>query len=206
MLKRHDSWVEPVSERTLSRGERDAFDEAFAAIKEEVETLRRVRESVREMAEQPVIFTIPQEQCAGQIIEIPNIPVDRWQVSARLLKLQSADVYLCERSILGDREFAVVEKSAAGSLPRHSVAQVLMTGNDPVLLVQDYVERARQTLDLVASNLVGKAQRIVWERFGNSSPMRVIKAISEQCHEAATIGQSESTRNAIKKSGMSNGV
>jgi hypothetical protein len=39
----------------------------------------------------------------------------------------------------------------------------------------------------MANNLVAKAHKTVWERFANTSPVRVIRAISEKCALAASL-------------------
>lgn len=192
MLKRNGkptNIVLPGSQRRLTRGETDAYDEAFEAIKDEFDALKRVKAGVKDMAEDPVVFTIPQDGVAGEIIEMPNTPTDCWEIQSTLLKLRNSQIFLCGRSIRGQKEFAVIERFRTDSSYAQSYgdADVLLAGDDPVVLVQDYAAKAHQTLRFIASNLVAKAHKIVWERFANSSPSRVIQAISEQCAEAASL-------------------
>jgi hypothetical protein len=53
------------------------------------------------------------------------------------------------------------------------------------------VGHAEHTLRFMASNMVARAQTIVWERFANQSPSRVIRAISERCSKAVGEAQNE---------------
>ena len=57
--------------------------------------------------------------------------------------------------------------------------------------VEEYVGQAEHTLRFMASNMVARAQTIVWERFANQSPSRVIRAISERCSKAVGEAQNE---------------
>src|SRR5688500_17174188 len=113
MLKRNGKpsrRVEPGLPARLNRGEMDAYNEAFEVIKEEFDALQRAKQGVRALAEDPVIFTIPQDSVAGEIIEIPNTPTDRWQTCSTLLKLRNNHIFLCQRSVRGQKEFAVIER------------------------------------------------------------------------------------------------
>jgi hypothetical protein len=50
-----------------------------------------------------------------------------------------------------------------------------------------YAASAEHTLRGMASNLAAKAYKIVWARFGSTSPARVLQAISEKCAQAASL-------------------
>lgn len=179
----------------LTRGELDAYSEAIEAIEGELEALQHVRESVMALLQDPVIFTIPGGPESEGLIEIPNVPADRWRICSSLLKFRNSQIFLCDRKIQGAKEFAVVERFNADSPYAQATgnAEVLLAGGDPVLLVQEYAARAEHTLQFMASNLVAKAHRIVWARYANTSPARVISVISAQCAQAAsledTVGQ-----------------
>jgi hypothetical protein len=171
----------------------DAYNEAFQAIKNEFEALQRVRDGVKEIARDPSGFTIPENREFDDVIEIRDIPVERWRIGSRLLNLRSSEIFLCERSNKGEKEFAVINRFR-GNLAyaqNNGDADVLLTGKDPVLLVQDYLETAQHTLRFMAGNLMAKAHKIILERFANTNPARVLRAISERCAEAASPDESE---------------
>jgi len=69
--------------------------------------------------------------------------------------------------------------------------QVLVTGNNPALVIQDYAANAEHTLHFMASNMVASAQKVVWERVASQNPSRVIRAISDRCAQAVGDVQNE---------------
>ena len=68
---------------------------------------------------------------------------------------------------------------------------MILTSNDAALAVEDYAENAQHTLRFMASNIVGTAQKIVWERVASQNPSRVIRAISDRCAQAVGDAQDE---------------
>jgi hypothetical protein len=206
MLKHNGKPVQAPAEQQLTRGETDAFNDAFEAIRDGLESLERAKQSVRELATDATIFTIPQGPPAEGVIEIPNVPVDRWQLRSTLPQLGNSHVFLCDRTISGVKEFAIIERFRQNSpfAQANGNAAVLLTGSDPVRLVQEYAEDAQRTLSLIANNLLAKAHRIVWERFANTSPVRVLKAISEKCVQAASLDNGLEPRQAISRQSTGN--
>lgn len=194
MLKRNGEPCERPGVLNLNRGETEAFNEAYEAIQDEIHGLERLKQNVKDMAADPTIFTIPDGPEAGSVIHIPNVPVDRWQVCSSLLKLRESQIFLCERSLQGVKEFAVIERFKTDSpyAQANGNAEVLMAGGDPVLLVEQYAAGAQRTLRTMASNLAAKAHKIVWQRYASTSPSRVILAIADRCVAAASLDASES--------------
>ncbi len=197
MLKRngeHTVVVPPPVQQKLTRGEQDAYNEAIEAIEGELGVLEHVKQSVAGLLEDPVIFTIPAGPEADGIIEITNTPTDRWRICSSLLKFQNSQVFLCDRKLQGlTKGFAVIERFNRGSPYSKATgeAEVLLTGDDPVLLVQEYAARAEHSLQFMASNLVSKAHRIVWARYASTSPARVVSVVSARCAEAASLNTTE---------------
>ena len=72
MLTRNGEPIEHSEPKELTRGEIDSFNEAYDMIREELASLQRVKECVRELAKNATAFTIPQGATADGIIEIPN--------------------------------------------------------------------------------------------------------------------------------------
>lgn len=206
MLKRNGEPREQIghgklNRGELNRGERDAYNEAFEAIQDEVAALERIKQNVKDLAADPVIFTIPGGPESGPVIHIQNVPIDCWQICSSLLKYGPSQIFLCERSLQGIKEFAVIEKFRSDSpyAQANGDAEVLLTANDPVLLVEEYAANAQQTLRSMASNLVGRAHQIVWQRYASTSPARVIQAISERCAEAASLEEKQREREVLSR-------
>jgi hypothetical protein len=195
MLKRNGEPHDISVSDGLNRGETDAYNEALEGIQEELEALERITSAVRDMAEDPVIFTIPGGGSeSGSIVQVGKAPSDRWQICSTLLKLRNSQVFLCERSGGGAKEYAVIERFRNDSAyaQANGDTEVLLAGADPVLLVEEYAASAEHTLRGMASNLVAKAHKIVWARYASTSPARVVQAIAEKCAQAASLEETES--------------
>jgi hypothetical protein len=201
MLKRNGEPCQPSAPGKLNRGEVDAYNEAFEAIQDELAALERLKSNVKEMANDATIFTIPSGPESGSVIHVEDVPIERWQVRSRLLKFGNSETYLCERSARGLKEFAVVEKFPSDSpyARANGDAEVLLLGDDPVTLVEQYAASAQQTLRSMANNLIAQAQRIVWRRYASTSPARVIQAISDRCAEAISSGQKDSNKHSLPR-------
>ena len=129
MLKRNGELRENGAPGTLNRGERDAYDQAFEEIQQELEALERIKGAVKAMTEEPALFSIPgRAPESGSIVQIQNVPIDRWQICSTLLKLRSSQIFLCERSGEGAKEFAVIERF------RNDSAYAQANGDTEVLL------------------------------------------------------------------------
>jgi len=179
----------------LTRAEFDAYNEAFDVIKDEFAALERIKNQVKELTANPGVFTIPDGQSPGESVQTRDGEwrTTDWNVRSRLLKLEHSQVLLCERTTGDGKEFAVIEKFQrdAPYARANGNATVLLTGNDPALVVQDYAANAQHTLRFMASNMVGAAQKVVWERFASQNPSRVIRAISDRCALAVDQAQNE---------------
>jgi hypothetical protein len=88
-------------------------------------------------------------------------------------------------------EFAVLQTHPTSSpyAQANGDIELLMAGGDAVALVQDYAVAAQHTLQLIAGNLIAKAHKVVWARFANTSPIRVIYAIAEDCSQVASVAE-----------------
>jgi hypothetical protein len=207
MLKRNGEpcqYTVPGFAGKLNRGEMEAYNEAFENIQEEFDSLQKIKNALKELIGNPVVFTIPDGRSEGEVIETSHGQdgTARWQVRSRLLKLNHSEVLLCERHRREGQEFAVIDRVDANAAyaRAHGNAQVNLTGNDPVLLVQDFAANAEQTLRLMATNMVGTAQRVVWQRYASCSPDRVVKAISERCAQVVSDARNEIQAHAFERS------
>lgn len=197
MLKRNGEPYQHLAREKLNRGETDAYNEAFETIHAEFEGLQRVRDHVRDLMNGPAIYTIPGGPAAGAILQTRNIPADQWEICSELLTLRNSRVFLCKRTVAGVTEFAVIQTypTASPYAQANGYTELLMASRDAVALVQDYAVAAQHTLQLIAGNLIAKANKVVWSRFANTSPVRVITAIAEECAQAASPAASDRGQN-----------
>lgn len=198
MLKRDGElckYMVPGFVGRLTRAEFDAYNEAFDVIKDEFAALERIKNDLKELTANPGIFTIPDTQNSKLLVNTKESQGNAvfWDVRSRLLLLKHSEVFLCERPTNEGKEFAVIEyyEPESAYARANGNAAVLLTGNDPALVVQDYAANAQHTLRFMASNMVGMAQTVVWERFASQNPGRVIRAISDRCAQAAGEAQNE---------------
>lgn len=175
----------------LTPAEFDAYNEAFGAIQDEFHAVEQIKNEIKELAASPDVHAIPDSQFLNQSVKTQHSESGdftlNWDIRSRLLKLSHSDVLLCERmTAQGKKQYAVIERYQDESPYTHAngKAHVLLVNDDVLGAVHVYTARAEHTLHFMASNMVARAQTIVWERFASQNPARVIRAISERCAKA----------------------
>jgi hypothetical protein len=181
MLKRNGEAVEhwvPGYDLPLTRSELNAYNEAFRAIQSEFEEVGGIQKQLDKLTKGA------QSDSSGLVIEAS---ATRWRVEARLFTLPKSEVLLCHRP----REYAVIQRFAedAPYAKANGRTDVLLTSTDAGQLVSEYAAQAQHTLRFMASNLVAKAQKVIWERFSENNPVRVMRALSERCYRVADSAQ-----------------
>lgn len=181
----------------LTPSELDTYNAAFAVIKGEFDSLERIKNDIKELTANPGRFTKSDAQITiRDVVDTSEGErhATQWDVRSRLLKLNQSQIFLCERSLGGQaKEFAAIElfNNDSSYARANGNMQVLVTGNNPALVIQDYAANAEHTLHFMASNMVASAQKVVWERVASQNPSRVIRAISERCSQAVGDAQNE---------------
>lgn len=169
----------------FSADEAQSYRAAFASIARELESATKAREQLKDAS--------GLSEFSEREIDSPEI--GRWEVRAKLLALGKSDILLGQRT---DGEFAVIERFRPESAyaKHNGIAEILMQGDDPVQLNRDFCSNAKHTLEFMASNLVAKAQKIIWEQFPDHRPGHVVAAISERCRRAVNETVSQNQRQA----------
>jgi hypothetical protein len=185
------SYKVPGHAGSFTATEIKSYRAAFGAIAEEFESLAGVKKQVSESSQIP-----PSSET-----EIQSPQIGRWQVRSTLLNLGQSDILLCER----EGDFAVIERFRGESLyaKANSDAEILLRGDDARQLAEDFKANAQLTLEFMASNLVAKAQKVVWEQFPDDRPGRIVAAISERCRQAVaneeTISQDHKQTHSVNR-------
>jgi hypothetical protein len=169
--------------------EMKGYRAAFSVIAPEFESLGKLRKQLEKPA--TVVASPEKEICTSQL--------GVWQVRSTLLNLGRSDILLCQRK----NEFAVIERFRDESLfaKANGNAQILLDGNDPMRLANAFKENAQLTLEFMASNMVAKAQKILWQQYAGDREQRLIEAISERCRLAVS---DEETISQTQEKGHSN--
>jgi hypothetical protein len=168
-----------------------SYQAAFGEIAEAVESLTGLKKQLSEPGQ--ILVTSEIEICASQI--------GRWQVRSTLLNLGQSEILLCER----EDDFSVIERFRGKSLyaKANGDAEILLRGDDARQLTEDFKANAQLTLEFMASNLVAKAQKVVWEQFPDDRPGRIVAAISERCRQAVaneeTISQDRKQTRSVNR-------
>jgi hypothetical protein len=153
----------------FSQSEVNAYRAAFGAIANEYVSLTGLKEQLDK----------PNHVHSSSEKEVCTSEIGVWQVRSTLLNLGQSDILLCQRK----NEFAVIERFRDESLfaKANGNAEILLDGNDPVKLSNQFKENAQLTLEFMASNMVAKAQKIVWQQNLEEREERLVEAISRRC-------------------------
>ncbi len=185
----------PGYEGRFSADETGSYRAAFGAIAQELASAAELRERLKDASD---LYNF-----SGN--EINNPQVGRWDVRVKLLAVGQSEILLCQRP--DSCEFAVIERFRPESpyAKTKGIAEILLQGDDPVQLNRDFTANARHTLEFMASNLVAKAQKVVWEQFPDHRPGHVVAAISERCRQAVA-SEEAIAQNQRKNHSVSRGV
>jgi len=145
----------------------------------------------------------PSEEGTHEIVAEKN--GRQWEVISSLLKQRQSELLLCKREGNSTKEFAIVEKLAPNSplAKARGMWFVHQTSNDARLLLQDFIENERQTLNLYANDIVASAQEKIDEKYPGEDMSRVIKAISVRCMKKSVL---EEKANPIRHRQRAHGV
>ena len=142
----------------------------------------------------------------AQLNKLENFPSEdemyaqlgRWQIHSRLLNLGQSEILLCRLA----NEFSVVERflDESAYAKKNGGTEILLRGNHPQQLVDDFKANAHLSLEFMASNLTAKAQKVIWEQFPDHRPARIIAAISGRCRQAVSNEEAISQSQRVRQS------
>lgn len=208
MLKRNGEFLRhevPGYSGRFTDSELASYNAAFAAIEGEYKQIQNVKSQLDRLAKS----NWEMEPNPKPFATVSTRDGAQWKAYGILVNLPKSDVLLCRKA---ENEWAVVQqlKTNGPYAETHGNASVLLTGNNPREVANEYIGQAEHTLRFMARNLTAKAQEVVWEKYPDNNPSRVMRAISERCAlavdnpEALRQRQEQSIDQSIKKSrGMS---
>lgn len=178
MLKRNGELLRnevPGFGARLTDTELASYNAAFATIERDYKQIENVKSQLARLDE------AKWEEADPKPFDTVTTPDGtEWKACASLLTLPKSDVLLCRKP---EGEWAIVQRMNTNGryAEAHGGAAVLLTGNNPGELVNEYVGQAEHTLRFMARNLTAKAQEVVWEKYPDNDPSRVVRAISHRC-------------------------
>lgn len=163
--------------RTLVPSQRQAYDDLRKNLADSFEMVTTMKHRLREIeTKAPQLTTSERLETGSEFLEVEN---HRWTVRSHLARLDKSDILLCENRAEGEARFAIVERfpeESAYAQANHS-CEVLLTGNDPRALLQQYVHNERQTLRLSATDIVATAGEIMAERLPREDVRPILDAL-----------------------------
>ena len=164
----------------LTRGELDAYNSAFKAIRSDFAELEKLQKQVNHLAR--IRWDHPANLRKFATLETADGTC--WDAYGVLLKSSNTEVLVCRKA--GETEWAAIQRFPADApyARVHGKTEVLLTGNDARTVTTDYASEAQHTSRFMASNLMARAQKVAWEQFPDHNPKRVVHALSERCYEA----------------------
>ena len=164
----------------LTRSELEAYNAAFRAIRTELRELEKLQEQLDRL-ERKAWDDLPDMR---RFVSLETDDGGRWEACGFLLRPSRSEVLFC-RQAEGTR-WAVIQRFQPESpyAQAHGSTEVLLTGNNARELAMEYAAQAQHTLRFMASNLVARAQKIVWDQYSHTNPDRVMRSLSERCGHA----------------------
>ena len=164
----------------LTRSELDAYDAAFRTIRQDFVELEKLQDQVNHLAKIRWDHPAALRHFTSLLTEDA-----RWDAYGVLLKTSASEVLLCRKA--EGTEWAAIQRLSVSApyAQAHGATDVLVTGNDARAVTNEYAAQAQHTLRFMASNLVAKAQKVVWDEYSHANPDRVMRALSERCAHAA---------------------
>ena len=160
-----------------------AYNAVFTSVEEDFKQLAAVTDSLTDVER---AFPRLLEASEGASNSFSEVVADQtgkqWAVISPLLKLRRTELLFCKRFIEGEPEFSIVQRFDPESplAKAHGVWQLQMAGNDPRLLLQDFIEGERQTSQIYAQDVAAVAREAVEQKYPHRDLSRVIKAIAQR--------------------------
>lgn len=161
-----------------------AYNTIFTSVEEDFKQLCAVSDSLTDLERSFPHLLEASEGAVDSFNEVvPDQTGRQWSVVSPLLKFRRTELLLCKRFVEGESEFAIIERLDPNSplAQAKGVWQLQMASNDPRLLLQDFMEGERQTLQLYAQDIMAMSREAVEENFPDRDLGRVVKAISQRC-------------------------
>lgn len=160
-----------------------AYSTAFASVEEDFRQLSAITDSLTDVERAFPRLLEASEGAANSFSEvIADQTGKQWSVIAPLVKLRRTELLFCKRFIEGEPEVSVIQKFDPESpiAKAQGAWQLQMAGNDPRLLLQDFVEGERQTMQLYAQDMVASAREAIEQKYPDHNLSRVVKAIAQR--------------------------
>ena len=207
MLKRNGEDCEfpvPNYPGLLTASERIAYQMTIPVVAAQLRLFDERAKTLVEIEKQsPQIAEAITAQVTGELASliVQEGQVSTWQVRQTLFKSARSETLLCSRDLAGKQQFGVIEKFEPQSpyARIHGETDLQMTGGNIFLLLQNYVAREREVLQLFRKDIEATVEENLAEKFPGQNHSRVVRAISARCHEQTPVeGEKQKPSTSIK--------
>jgi|SRR5882724_12041724 len=189
MLKRNGEecrFEVPVFPGRLSASEQRAYTFAITAVGEQLRQYIEAADALATLTKEIPMAGKSSDSLMGKhlgTIEIQGMEGGQWQIRRSLFKTSRNELLLCSRQAGKGQDFGIVEKCDPDSAYARAQgsAELLITGNNLVLLLQDHVENECRVLEAFRHDLEASVEEVLAEKYPGENYSRVVKAISAQC-------------------------
>jgi hypothetical protein len=160
-----------------------AYNTVFTSVEEDYKQLSAITDSLTDVERAFPKLLEASEGAANSSSEVVADQTGKqWLVIAPLLKLRRTESLFCKRFVEGEPEFSVIQRLDPESplAKAHGVQQLQASSNDPPLLLQDFIEGERQTVQLYAQDMAAVAREAVEQKYPDRDLNRVVKAIAQR--------------------------
>ena len=196
MLKRNGEDCEhavPDFPGLLTTSEFKAYQAAFPLVEtlirefnERAHTLSEIEKRSGQIAEEVALTPTP----GLKTLKAAGKPESEWQVWQTLLKSPRSEMQLCSRVAEGGKQqFGIVENLDPQSpyARAQGDADLQITGNNPFVLLQHFVESERTLLQMLRQDIEATVEENLTEKFPGQNHSRVVRAISMRCGSKAPV-------------------
>ena len=207
MLKRNGEDCEfpvPNYPGLLTASERIAYQMTIPVVAAQLRLFDERAKTLVEIEKQsPQIAEAITAQVTGELASliVQEGQVSTWQVRQTLFKSARSETLLCSRDLAGKQQFGVIEKFEPQSpyARIHGETDLQMTGGNIFLLLQNYVAREREVLQLFRKDIEATVEENLAEKFPGQNHTRVVRAISARCQEQTPVeGEQQKPSTSIK--------
>ena len=188
MLKRNGETCQaevPDYPGRLTATELRAYKAAVASVENQLHDLAEAARVLADVEKQIPQWKGESENAAAPLLAVTGSENtgNQWYVLKTLVKTNRSELLFCSRALEEGSEFAVFEKFDPNSAYAQAQGnpELLLTSNNPSLLLQDYVESERKMLQLAKQDLQNTVEELLAEKFPAEDHSRVVKAIAARC-------------------------
>lgn len=205
MLKRNGEVCQyrvPGYAGRLTKMEYDAYTEAMTSVGDQVKQLSEGIQALSDLQNDLPNWRDLPVNGSTETAQVISVKGDRgapWQILRTVSKTSRNEVLFCTRPKGNDQQYGIIEKFDPDSAYAriHGTSEILMTSNDPKLLIQDHLENERAIFQLFRKDIEATVAESLSEKYPGQNLSRVIRAISGRCQCQESISVRDNQRHPI---------